>query len=202
MNMGRVLFVIVMMMIVVVSRSEDGGSGTADSIPHLNVNLNNPDLGVVKKTVRGFSAIDTNYVEPQHYNYTVMLQNTNTYEVYRLTTESGYSITFAPQPSVKLGPYVGWRWIFLGYTVDLTHISSGDKKTEFDLSLYSSQIGIDLFYRKTGNDYRIRSISIGKDIDTSPLHNTKFDGLSASIKGFNLYYIFNHKKFSYPAAYS
>lgn len=152
--------------------------------------------------VKDFSRVDTNYVEPQHYNYTVMLQNTNTYEVYRLTTESGYSITFAPQPSVKLGPYVGWRWIFLGYTVDLTHISSGDKKTEFDLSLYSSQIGIDLFYRKTGNDYRIRSISIGKDIDTSPLHNTKFDGLSASIKGFNLYYIFNHKKFSYPAAYS
>ena len=92
MNMGRVLLVIVMMMIVVVSRSEDGGSGTADSIPHLNVNLNNPDLGVVKKTVRGFSAIDTNYVEPQHYNWALMVQNTYNYDVYRLASVYGQEI--------------------------------------------------------------------------------------------------------------
>ena len=65
--MDRVLIIILMMLTVVVCRAEDGGSGTADSIPHLNVNLNNPKLGVVKKTVRGFSAIDTNYVEPQRF---------------------------------------------------------------------------------------------------------------------------------------
>ena len=35
--------------------------------------------------VKEFSRVDTAYIEPQHYNYTVMLQNTNTYEVYRLT---------------------------------------------------------------------------------------------------------------------
>lgn len=152
--------------------------------------------------VKEFSRVDTGYVEPQHYNYTVMLQNTNTYEVYRLTTASGYSFKFAPEPSVKLGPYVGWRWVFLGYTLDLNHLSSDKKKTEFGLSLYSSQIGIDLFYRKTGDDYRIKSISIGNDINTSAMNGVKFDGLSASIKGFNIYYIFNHRKFSYPAAYS
>ena len=51
--------------------------------------------------VKEFSRIDTAYIEPQHYNYTVMLQNTNTYEVYRLSTEHGNSVTFAPKPSVK-----------------------------------------------------------------------------------------------------
>lgn len=152
--------------------------------------------------VKEFSRIDTAYVEPQHYNFTVMLQNTNTYEVYRLTTENGNSFTFAPQPSVKLGPYVGWRWVFLGYTIDLNHLSSDNKKKEFDLSIYSSQIGIDLFYRNTGHDYKIRSASLGNDIDTSPLKDVSYNGLSASIKGFNLYYIFNHRKFSYPAAFS
>ena len=43
--------------------------------------------------VKEFSRVDTAYIEPQHYNYTVMLQNTNTYEVYRLTTEHGTSVT-------------------------------------------------------------------------------------------------------------
>lgn len=152
--------------------------------------------------VKEFSRIDTAFIEPQHYNFTVMLQNTNTYEVYRLSTERGNSVRLAPKPSVKLGPYFGWRWVFLGYTFDLNHLNVSKTKTEFDLSLYSSQIGIDLFYRKTGNDYRIKSIKLDDDTDTSPMHNVSYDGLNASIKGFNLYYIFNHRRFSYPAAFS
>lgn len=59
--------------------------------------------------VKNFSRVDTNYIEPQHYNYTLMLQNTNTYEIYRISTPNGNVFTFAPQPSIKLGPYAGWR---------------------------------------------------------------------------------------------
>lgn len=152
--------------------------------------------------VKEFSQVDTNYVEPQHYNYTLMLQNTNTYEMYRIRSKGGNIITFAPQPSVKLGPYVGWRWVFLGYTFDLTHIGDDKNKKEFDISLYSSQIGIDLFYRKTGNDYKIRSMHLSDEVNSDKMKNTNYSGLNASIKGFNIYYIFNHRKFSYPAAFS
>ena len=70
------------------------------------------------------------------------------------------------------------------------------------MSLYSSQVGIDLFYRKTGNDYKIRKITLGGDVNTENIRDLSFDGFNASIKGFNIYYIFNHKKFSYPAAFS
>ncbi|SFG11189.1 DUF4421 domain-containing protein [Prevotella sp. KH2C16] len=152
--------------------------------------------------VKKFSQVDTNYVEPQKYNFEVMLQNTNTYEAYTISTSNGQHIRFAPDVSIKAGPYVGWRWIFLGYTIDLTHLNGGSNKQDFNMSLYSSQIGLDLFYRKTGNDYKIREMNLGEGVDTSPLKNVSFDGIEASIKGFNAYYIFNHRKFSYPAAYS
>ena len=161
-------------------------------------------VGSMYSFVKNFSRVDTAYIQPQDFNYTVMLQNTNTYELYRIMTPKGNDITFAPLPSVKLGPYVGWRWVFLGYTFDLTHISNGNKKKEFDLSLYSSQIGIDLFYRKTGTDYKISRMWLddGRQIDTRPMRGADFDGINVSIKGANLYYIFNHKRFSYPAAFS
>ena len=152
--------------------------------------------------VKSFNTIDTNYIEPQHYNYTAMLQNTNSYEQYRISSKKGQSIAFAPDPSYKLGPYLGWRWIFLGYTLDVKNLTKAKNKTELGLSLYSSLIGIDLFYRKTGNDYKVKKIDLGEHIDTSPMDGTSFDGFNASIKGFNIYYIFNHKKFSYPAAFS
>lgn len=154
------------------------------------------------KFVKEFSKVDTNYIEPQHYNYTFMLQNTNSYERYRIRSQRGNDFSFSPSLTSKVGPYIGWRWIFLGYTLDFKHLKGNNNKKEFDLSLYSSQIGIDLFYRKSGADYRIKELSLGDDIDTRIIRNLRYDGLRVGIKGFNLYYIFNHRKFSYPAAFS
>lgn len=154
------------------------------------------------KVFKGFNEIDRRYIEPQHYNYTLMIQNTNTYEIYKLTSKSGQSITFAPKPTYRVGPYVGWRWIFLGYTFDLKNLNTSKRKTEFDLSLYSSLFGIDLYYRKTGDDYRIREASLSDGNKNQELKGVPFSGLSVSIKGFDVYYIFNHKRFSYPAAFS
>lgn len=154
---------------------------------------------------REFDKTDSSYIEPQHYNYTVMLQNTNTYEKYTLSNKEGQTIAFAPDPTFRLGPYVGWRWVFLGYTLDLKHINASSQHTnkkEFDLSLYSSLLGGDLFWRQTGNDYHIDHVDLGGGIDGASLKKVPFGGLKSSIKGFNLYYIFNHRKFSYPAAYS
>ena len=150
--------------------------------------------------VKKFNRIDTTYIEPQHYNYTMMLQNTTTYEVYYLSSKSGQEVTFAPRPSFKVGPYFGWRWVFLGYTFDINHLSNSNRRKEIDISLYSSQIGIDLFYRNTGDDYRIRSVVYGNE-KVRP-KDLSFSGIEVGIKGVNVYYIFNHHKFSYPAAFS
>lgn len=154
------------------------------------------------EVIKEFSRVDSNYIEDQKFNYTFMLQNTNTYESYRLRDVNGNSIRLTPKPSVKFGPYIGWRWVVLGYTIDFSHLSDGHNKQDFDFSIYSNQIGIDLHYRKTGNNYKIRSLYLGRNVDTKALDNIAFDGFNASIKGLNIYYIFNHKKFSYPAAFS
>lgn len=152
--------------------------------------------------VKEFSRIDHNYIERQKYNFTFMVQNTNTYESYWMRDANGHSIRLSPRPNIKFGPYVGWRWFFLGYTIDIIHPFDAKKRQDFSLSLYSNQVGIDIFYRKTGNEYKIKSFFLSDDIDTQKMRNVDFDGFNASIKGFNVYYIFNHKKFSYPAAFA
>ena len=129
----------------------------------------------VKQFVNSFSDVDTTYIEPQRYIYTVMLQNTYTYELYKLSTAEGNSVTFAPEPTIKFGPYVGWQWLFLGYTVDLRRLD-GNNKQEFDLSFYTSQIGIDLFWRNTGNNYKIKSLTLAKDIKPDAVLGSAFSG--------------------------
>lgn len=190
-------------------QAEEKGKDTLVTDTLVTARHNRPFFRRVGKAVtsffREFSNIDTAYIEPQHYIYTVMLENTNTYEVYTLNNIKGQKISFAPDLSWRIGPYVGWSWMFLGYTLDLKHLnasSNHSSKKEFNISLYSSMIGVDFFWRETGNDYHIQRMSLGDDVDTDVLHRVKFDGFKASIRGLNLYYIFNHRKFSYPAAYS
>lgn len=162
------------------------------------------ELDPLRKTIRGFSAIDTAYIEPQHYNWSLMGQATFNYDYYRLESENGQSVTFAPDIIAKVGPFFGWRWVFLGYTFDLKNIGfgNGGAKREINFSIYSSQIGVDLFYRRTGSDYKIRTSHLGNGIDTERLRNIDFDGLEVGITGINAYYIFNHNRFSYPAAFA
>ena len=104
--------------------------------------------GWLKRTLRKFTEIDTNYVEPQHYNWALMLQGTYNYDIYRLSSkgDNKQTVTFAPAPTFKVGPYFGWRWIFLGYTVDIKNFNVSKIKQEFDFSFYASQVGVDLRY--------------------------------------------------------
>ena len=161
----------------------------------------------IHREVKKFNAIDTTYISPNLYNLAFMLEHSTWYEHYRLGNNQGnqsQKIGFSPTLGTKLGVYFGWRWIFLGYSFNIEDIFGGNKnkpkRKEMALNIYSSKFGIDLYYRKTGSDFKLRSYE-GFDV-TESLKNTHFDGLQSSIKGLNTYWIFNHKKFSYPAAYS
>jgi hypothetical protein len=161
-------------------------------------------LGLVRRIIRGFDKVDERYIEPQHYVFAAMLQSTRNYDFYTLRSvgPNRQSISFSPDSEVRIGPYAGWKWVFLGYTFSLKNIDFGSDRRGLDLSVYSSQIGIDLFYHRTGHDYKLRDVNLGRKLDYSALNDLPFDGLTSGITGFNIYYIFNHGRFSYPAAFS
>ena len=130
-----------------------------------------------------------------------MLQNTTSFEGYTLKLQDDHSVVFAPEPSYKLGPYFGWRFVFIGYTIDIKRLKN-EAREAVALSLYAPQLGVDLFYRKSGDNYRISRVNFGNEAVNNAMRKVYFDGFETSERGFNLYYIFNHSKFSYPAAYS
>ena len=118
----------------------------------------------IRKVGKEFNAVDTTFISPNLYNLAFMLEHSSWYEYYRLGSNSNngeQSISFSPNANFKLGVYFGWRWIFLGYSFDVKDIFGGHKnkakKTEMALNLYSSKFGVDLYWRKTGSDFKIRS---------------------------------------------
>ena len=151
--------------------------------------------------IKEFNNIDTSYIEPQHYLFTTTMMSTYNFEAYSIQSKNGQTIEFSPEARVKIGPDIGWSILFWGYTVDLAYISA-NKKKELDLSIYTSMLGVDFFWRKSGKDYRIRSFDMGNGTSVEYVSGIPFDGLNVSITGLNAYYIGNHRKFSYPAAFS
>ena len=195
--MKRVLLVLLWMMVGLSVSAEMPDTLTIDTLSA------EKQIGIIRRTVREFDRLDDEYIEPQHYEFTVMGQVTRTYESF-IIGSNGQRITLAPDGLTKIGPYFGWRWFFLGYTFDIKNIgfSQNGLRKEFDLSIYSSQVGVDLFYRRTGNDYKIRDVRRGYRFDSSLFEGMPFDGVNVGITGASAYYIFNHGRFSYPAAFS
>lgn len=159
------------------------------------------------KKLLNFSDFDTLYISPNHYNYALMTTHFSNFEYYTVASELPHpqKLSFSPDPYNKIGLYFGWRWIFLGWSVGLDDIyrktNRKNKGTEFELSLYSSKLGVDIFYRSTGANYRIHMVKgFAEDIPSN--YPKDFSGIKVDIKGLNLYYIFNNRKFSYPAAFS
>lgn len=145
---------------------------------------------------------DSIYISPNLYNMTIMPQYSYCYEYYRFSSaNSEQSITLSPGNSHKVGFYIGWRWIFLGYSFD---VSNNKPQNDLNFSFYTSALGIDLFYRKRSEGYNVRELKGFHENENNELknYNHKFNGLTVKQHGANLYYIFNNKKFSYPAAYS
>ena len=203
-----VLYISLLVSFSLQAQSEKAGITVNDSIQEDSVTTPKPSAfkRAIKKFMN-FSDFDTLYISPNRYNYAVMATHFSNFEYYSVTSEfpQPQKLSFSPNPHNKIGLYFGWRWIFLGWSVDIDDIyrktNRKNKGTEFDLSLYSSKLGVDIFYRRTGNNYKIHKIRGFYDEIPSD-YSEDFSGLKVDIKGLNLYYIFNNRKFSYPAAFS
>ena len=103
--------------------------------------------------------IDTTYIAPNHYNWVFRLEQSTWYEHFKLGSHAGdQHLNLRPDLSPKVGLYLGWRWIFLGYNFNLGDKKKNEpKKNELSLNFYANKFGVDLYYRKTGGDMKLRS---------------------------------------------
>lgn len=152
---------------------------------------------------------DTAYIAPPKYYYTFMMQQSANFEQYtiRSTGDKKQILRFAPDNSYRLGAYFGWRGLFLGASVNMDDLFSkrngANKKTEYFINLYGDKLGADFFFRRTGNDFKIRHADgFFHNNVAHDFKGTDFAGLNVRAVGFNVYYVFNNDHFSYPAAYS
>ena len=178
-----------------------------DTIKHEN--FGQKLLKPVKWIIHNWSDFDKNYAVPSFYNWAVQLQNSTTFEWLRMSTPEGMTIHMNSRLSNRFGPYLGWRFLFFGTTIDLNALSNSTKrKNEFTLSINSNLVNIDLIRRRTGGDFNINKLLFNSpyfgELDLTELSRIYDlgDYINNSLTGVNINYFTNHKKYSNPAAFS
>ena len=173
-----------------------------------------PDSSKVVKPKKSFfyniakkiTAVDTNYISPNRYYASAMVLGEKQYSFFSLRTKNkdgrDQELLFSPNSPFRVGPYIGYSLFFLGYTFDFGARKSSFDRTNVSISLYSRLIGVDYVYESGMRNYKIKSVSGFGDNVAKQVRNTPFSGMSTYMINLHIYYLFNNKHFSYPAAYS
>lgn len=204
--MGRLLLLCLLALPLTTSAQET----KKDTVKHES--LGQKLLKPIKWIGRNWSACDPAYSVPSFYDWAVQLQNTTSFEWVNIETPQGVDLSMRSKVSNRVGPYLGYSFLFYGYTIDLNTIGKpkGKGKNEFTLSINSNLMNIDLIRRRTGGDFIVRRLNFTDPAD--PAETYEFSDLFAdenlgdyaknSLTGINLNIFTNHRKYSNPAAFS
>ena len=150
---------------------------------------------------------DTLFIEPQKYNWTLMAQVTQSYDHFRL--ESGdsdegnkYTLSLAPEHTTRFGPFFGWRWLFLGYTFNVNVLQMSRNKIDINSSFYTPSLGIDITYRDLGAGYQVKDMGLDDEDLSAGIKGMDVDGLKIKVRGLNVYYIVNNRRYSHQAVFN
>ena len=101
----------------------------------------------------------------------------------------------------KVGLEVGYGNVGLGYGFEVGHKSAW-KKSAFAFNVIGKSWGVRFNYFKITNPFT-SGLTIGNEGDSIYMHDEFTTEESAVLKNFTIdgYYVFNNKRFAYPAAY-
>lgn len=147
-----------------------------------------------------FNGTDTAWVVGTGKRWKARLVNDYWDDGYALNIDRRMSMLLTGRLYASLGAYLQYMAVSVGYSFDLTHALTNrpvnHKRLEFGFSC--ARFNAEIYYQdNTGGAY-VRKFG---HYNNGRLFRMEFPGVSMYKFGFNGYYIFNNKRYSYGAAY-
>ena len=212
--MRRILWIVIGMMIASGAHACDVDSLITDQrdttlqVPEVVVEKKKKNVfktitGVMDRITNFFMGCDTTYITPQLYEFTAQLELSNWNDFYHMQAYGqSKSMDIMSEASTVLGGYIYWSIFGYGYSVNLRDV--GVRNGEYNgtgrrqtFVLNTGRIFAEYYTFNSGKTARITHIT-GQDLKGL---NTRFRGLQSWCTGLNFSYIFNHKHYSWPAAF-
>jgi len=138
----------------------------------------------------------------------LLVKFTNSFKFTKLditNTNTKQAVKLSPATTLDLGLAVHHKWLGLGAALSLPSGAQSDSikgktsKFDFQLSIYTKRVVIDALYQRyTG--FHVANPGAFTNWDSTAIL-PQLPNMKNSAIGASAYYIFNHKRFSYRAAY-
>lgn len=161
----------------------------------------------VTRVIDGFSnffmGCDTAYVTPQKYQFTAQMELSYWHDYYFIrSSQTNNSMTIQSDPSAILGGYIYYSILGYGVTWNLNDLGIPAGKTNGTsmrqtLMIHTAKIFAEYYQFNSGKGAEIRSMT-GVSLEGK---DKSFSGLDSRCNGVNAVYLFNNRRFSWPAAF-
>lgn len=156
-------------------------------------------LGIMDKVSSFLMGCDTNYITPQLYEFSAQAELSYFHDYYRISSTAGDKnthMTLQTGNPMTLGGYIFWGPFGFGRTWTLGKGTNANYRNSYTLN--TARFVAEIYTFESGNTTKFTDIS-GIDLNN---HDTSFSGLRSTCFGLNAQYIFNHKRYSWPAAFA
>lgn len=150
---------------------------------------------------RFFNTYDSAYVVGTGKRWKVQIKNDNWTDSYILHFPSSTTVRLMSQMSSNIGGSVSYMAVSVGYMLDVDYIFAGSSIThkKWDFQFSCALFAADMYFAKNTGSTLLQRIG---DYNGSSWMNYPFNDLRSESYGIDLYYFFNHKKYSQGAAYN
>ncbi|MBR5118328.1 MAG: DUF4421 domain-containing protein [Muribaculaceae bacterium] len=151
---------------------------------------------------KAFNNYDTTYVVGIDQNWKAMIISENWLNSYGgMIANNNMKVFMSSAINSSVGAHLSYLGIGYTYMFDLDNVFGGDptRHSKWDLSFATSRFSFEAY--KSRNSGTV-TISRFGDYNNKRLIRQKFSGIKQQTWGFDMYYFFNHRKYSQAAAYS
>lgn len=147
---------------------------------------------------RFFNTYDTAYVKGTGTKFNVKFTTDSWLDSYHFTLPNKAPVWMVSDPSTSVGVYLTYLAVSAGYDINVSSLFGGVKhaRSRYRFGFTCALLGVEL-YRET-NDVGTKIKHFGEFRNLS----VPFEGVKSSSWGLDLYYFFNHKKYSQAAAFN
>lgn len=152
---------------------------------------------------RFFNTYDTTYVQGTGTKWKAMVKFNNWTDSYAMSLGK-MQIRMLSNVYSNVGPYISFMAVSIGYEANLnrlvSHLTARQKRWEFNFS--TSLFWVNAYYTTNKDGTVIRRFGNYRDPEGHTWINQPFPRLNLRNYGLDIYYFFNHKRYSQGAAYS
>lgn len=147
---------------------------------------------------RFFNSYDTVYVKGTDYNMNVKIRSNNWFDYNNLYFSHNGNIEMSSPTTNTIGFDVTYMAVSLGYDLNINKLFGGSDRTNSKFNFDFSCALLSASFYSIKNDIGMNITEYdGKNVD-----KLKFNGVKTSEWGIEANYFFNHKRYSYAAAFS